>query len=89
MEKNRVLAAGATGYLGQYLVKRSKKQGYRYPTESERAVSQLYVPPVLAFAEGERVNWRFQKAAFPQRLSKNRRVTPTPLAGPRPSETAL
>ena len=26
-----------------------------------QAVSQLYVPPVLAFAEGERVNWRFKR----------------------------
>jgi len=28
MEEKRVLVAGATGYLGQYMVKESKKQGY-------------------------------------------------------------
>ena len=43
MEEKRVLIAGATGYLGQYLVKESKKQGYwvRALTRDQKKLAHL------------------------------------------------
>ena len=56
MEEKRLLIAGATGYLGQYIVKESKKQGYwvraltRDPkklTHLDEYIDDLFVGEIL------------------------------------------